>query len=56
LGLADDVLKPGSPLQFRFNELTGELAEMARSIRILVDMLERNPNSIIFGKDISGEK
>ena len=56
LGLADDVLKPGSPLQFRFNELTGELAEMARSIRILVDMLERNPNSIIFGKDVSGEK
>jgi paraquat-inducible protein B len=56
LGLIDDLLKPDSPLQFRFIELTEELAETARSIRALVDLLERNPNSIIFGKDSSGEK
>ncbi|MFH2058945.1 MAG: MlaD family protein [Pseudomonadota bacterium] len=56
LGLIDEVLKPGSPLQHRVFELTEELSEMARSIRTLVDMLERNPNAIIFGKTISGDK
>jgi len=56
LSLMDEVLKPDSPLQFRFIQLTEELAETARSIRILVDLLERNPNSIIFGKNPSGEK
>lgn len=55
LGMVDEVLKPGSPLQFRFIELTTELAEMARSIRTLVDMFERYPNAILFGKTISGE-
>jgi paraquat-inducible protein B len=56
LGLMDDLLKPDSPLQFRFIELTEELTETARSVRTLMDLLERNPNSIIFGKDSSGEK
>ena len=56
LGLIDEVLKPGSPLQHRVFELSEELSEMARSIRTLVDMLERNPNAIIFGKTISGDK
>ena len=56
LALVDQSLRPNSPLQFNFLELTTELTGMARSIRILVDMLERNPNSIIFGKDIPGEK
>jgi paraquat-inducible protein B len=51
LDLVDEVLSPDSPLQYRFIELTSELSEMARSIRILVDMLERQPNSILFGKE-----
>jgi paraquat-inducible protein B len=56
LDLIDEVLKPDSPLQYRFIQLTEELAETARSIRSLVDLLERHPNSIIFGKKPSGEK
>jgi paraquat-inducible protein B len=56
LSLMSEVLKPDSPFQFRMIELTEELAETARSIRTLVDLLERNPNSIIFGKQPSGEK
>ena len=56
LGLMDKVLKPDSPLQFRFIQLTEELAETARSIRDLVGFLERHPNAIIFGKNPSGEK
>jgi len=56
MGVIDAVLKPDSPLQFRFIELTEELAETARSIRTLVDLLERNPSSVIFGKKPSGGK
>ena len=56
MGLVDNVLKPDSPLQYRFIELTEELAETARSIRALVDLLERNPDALIFGKDSPGEK
>ncbi len=45
------MLKPDSPIQYRFYELTEELAETARSIRTLVDILERKPNAVIFGKE-----
>ena len=55
LDLVNDVLSPDSPLQYRIIELSEELAETARSIRSLVDLLERDPNSIIFDKDSSGE-
>lgn len=56
LSLANDVLKADSPLQNRMILMTDELAETARSIRIFMDLLERNPNAIIFGKPASGEK
>ncbi len=56
LGLLDEVLKPDTPLQFRLIQMTEELAEAARSIRILVDLLERNPESLIFGKNPPGGK
>ena len=56
MDLIDNMLEPNAPLQFRFNELTRELAETARSIRTFVDLLERNPDSMIFGKKPSGEK
>ncbi|MBI5185848.1 MAG: MCE family protein [Nitrospinae bacterium] len=56
LGMVSDVLKPDSPLQFRLNQMTEELAETARSIRTFIDLLERNPKSIIFGKNPPGEK
>lgn len=56
LKMIDEVLKPDSPLQFRLNQMTEELAETARSIRTFVDLLERNPKSIIFGKNPPGEK
>jgi paraquat-inducible protein B len=56
LSLANDTLKTDSPLQNRMIQMTDELAETARSIRIFMDLLERNPNSIIFGKPTSGEK
>ncbi|MBN2061667.1 MAG: MCE family protein [Deltaproteobacteria bacterium] len=54
--LMNQVLRYDSPFQYKFIELADELSEMARSIRILVDLLERNPNSLIFGKKIRGEE
>ncbi len=54
LGLADEVLKSDSPLHYRAVEMAEELTETARSIRALVDLLERNPNAVIFGKPPPG--
>ena len=47
---ANRVLKQNSPLQYNIIKLTGELEETARSIRSLVDTLERHPQALIFGK------
>lgn len=45
------LLAPNSPVQYNVIKLSGELEEMARSIRSLVDTLERNPQAFIFGKE-----
>jgi paraquat-inducible protein B len=50
------VLKPNSPLQYNMIKLSGELEETARSIRSLVDTLERHPQALIFGKDAQVEE
>lgn len=50
------MLKPNSPLQYNIIKLTGELEETARSIRSLVDTLERHPQALIFGKDAQVEE
>jgi len=50
LKLLGDALESDSEVQYGFNEMTGSLADMARSIRALVDYLERNPQALIFGK------
>ena len=44
------LLEPNSPVQYNLIKLTGELEETARSIRSLVETLERNPQELIFGK------
>ncbi len=51
LKLINRELKSGSSIM----ELADELTETARSIRALVDLLERNPDSAIFGKRRSGD-
>ena len=50
LTLLDGVLAPDSPLHDRSSRLAEELGEAARSIRALVDMLQRDPQSLLFGK------
>ena len=54
LGLMNDVLKSDSPLQYRAIEMAEELTETARSVRTFVDLLERNPDAMLFGKPLPG--
>lgn len=50
LDKTNNVLEPNSPAQYNLIKLTSELEETARSIRSLVETLERNPQALIFGK------
>ncbi len=49
------TLSPDSPLQYNVIQVTGELEETARAIRSLVQTLERQPNSLIFGRKAAQE-
>ncbi len=46
-----NLLEPNSPMQYNLIKMTGELEEMARSVRSLVETLERHPQALIFGKE-----
>jgi paraquat-inducible protein B len=50
LRLLDGVLAPDSPLHDRSSRLAEELGETARAIRALVEMLQRDPQSLLFGR------
>jgi paraquat-inducible protein B len=45
-----DTIEPGSPLQRELITTLREVSNAARSARALADDLQRNPNSILFGK------
>jgi paraquat-inducible protein B len=51
LSAASDVLESGSPLQSRLKETLEELAAAARALRTLTDYLERQPQSLLTGKE-----
>jgi paraquat-inducible protein B len=53
LAAAGNVLESGSPLQSRLKEALEELASAARALRVLSDYLERQPQSILTGKEPS---
>jgi paraquat-inducible protein B len=55
LTLLDGVLAPDSPLHDRSSRLAEDVSEAARSIRALVDMLQRDPQSVLFGKKVPPE-
>jgi len=55
LALMDRVLAPDLPLHDHASRLAEELGEAARSIRALVDMLQRDPQSVLFGKKAAPE-
>jgi paraquat-inducible protein B len=44
------MLEPESPLRYQLESSLSEMAEAMRSIRVLADYLERNPSSLLIGK------
>ncbi|MBF0157756.1 MAG: MCE family protein, partial [Magnetococcales bacterium] len=46
----EGAIRPDSPLHYGLVEATNELAASARAIRALVEALERQPESLLFGK------
>jgi paraquat-inducible protein B len=52
----DRLLSADSPTGHELKRALAELADAARNISILMDYLERHPDSVIFGKEQSNEK
>jgi paraquat-inducible protein B len=52
----DRLLNAESPTGHELKRALGELADAARNISILVDYLERHPESLVFGKAKGNEK
>jgi len=52
----DRLLNAESPTGHELKRALGELADAARNISILVDYLERHPESVVFGKEKGNEK
>ena len=50
MALVDGAIAPESPLYFHTVRLAQDLAQTSRSLRNLVDMLERNPQALLLGK------
>jgi len=44
------LMAPNSPVGYELVKTLRELSEAARTLRILADYLERNPNSVVFGR------
>jgi paraquat-inducible protein B len=51
---ANTVIEPGSALQFELVTALREVSGAARSLRSLANALERNPNSLLFGRQAPG--
>jgi paraquat-inducible protein B len=47
---ADEVLGDASPVRYSLETALDDLSDAAQSIRVLADYLERNPNSLVFGR------
>ncbi|MEQ8234340.1 MAG: MlaD family protein [Gammaproteobacteria bacterium] len=55
LGATLGTLESGSPLQLRLHETLRQLDAMARSLRQLGDAIERQPESVIWGREDDDE-
>lgn len=51
LGNAERILSPAAPAVHELQRLLRELAEAARSLRVMADYLEQHPESLIYGKE-----
>ena len=53
LASLDRFLKPNAPLQAEAQKMLREFTAAARSLRIMADYLERNPDALLRGKGVS---
>jgi paraquat-inducible protein B len=44
------IAAEGSPMRYEFEKMLGELTAAARSIRLLAEYIERNPDALLRGK------
>jgi paraquat-inducible protein B len=44
------IAAEGSPMRYELQKMLGELTAAARSIRLLAEYLERNPDALVRGK------
>ena len=51
IGNAGEAIGPDSALRYDLARMIEELTRTARSLRVLADFLERDPNALIFGKE-----
>ena len=56
MAAVEGVLSPESPMHDNAVRLAQELSSTAKSLRSLVEMLERSPQSLLFGRKPTGEK
>lgn len=49
------LVEPGAPLAYQLETALDQLSEAARSIQALVDYLERNPGSLLRGREVKEE-
>ena len=54
LRTANTIIQPGGPVNFEVVNALRETAAAARSMRDLTDQLQRNPNSLLFGRPAPG--
>jgi paraquat-inducible protein B len=53
ISASKETIEPGSPLQREAINALKEIASVSRSVRVLADDLEKNPDSILFGKAVA---
>lgn len=49
---ANAILGPDAPIRYDLNRMLKEFTNAARSLRVLADFLERNPNALLLGKPL----
>jgi paraquat-inducible protein B len=56
LASIDGAVQPGSDVRHELTQALEELTEAARAIRRLADYVERNPRSLVFGRESGGDQ
>jgi paraquat-inducible protein B len=56
MGTIEDLTGEDSPVSYRLGKALEELTSAARSLRLLADTIQHQPNAVVFGKKKTGGK